>query len=64
MAEAQAALIADTILQQGGPPNLKGKEIVALVAYLQRLGWDATHVAGPAAAPAAAAPKPAGGGAP
>ena len=70
MAKAQAALIADTIAQQGGPANLQGKEIVALVAYLQRLGWDATHVSAPPvataveAAPAAAVGKTAGGGTP
>ena len=53
MAHAQAQLLADTIAQQGGPKNLQTKEIVALIAYIQRLGWDATHVAAPTAAPAA-----------
>ncbi len=48
LAHAQAALIADTIAQQGGPPGLQNKEIVAVVAYLQRLGWDATHLSAPA----------------
>jgi cytochrome c oxidase cbb3-type subunit I/II len=45
MAHAQAAMLADTIAQQGGPAGLQGKEIVALIAYLQRLGRDATQVA-------------------
>ena len=49
LAHAQAALIADTIAQQGGPAGLQNKEIVAVVAYLQRLGWDATHLSAPAA---------------
>ena len=45
MAHAQAAMVADTIAQQGGPAGLQDKEIVALIAYLQRLGRDATRVA-------------------
>jgi cbb3-type cytochrome oxidase cytochrome c subunit len=28
------------IAGQGGPPGLEDKQIVALVAYLQRLGTD------------------------
>src|ERR1039458_2645037 len=43
MARAQAAMLADTIAQQGGPAGLQDKEIVALIAYLQRLGRDATQ---------------------
>src|SRR5689334_10368809 len=50
LAHAQAAQLADSIAQQGGPKDLANKEIVALVAYLQRLGRDATQ---PAAAVAA-----------
>ena len=45
MAHAQAAMVADTIAQQGGPAGLQDKEIVALIAYLQRLGRDATQAA-------------------
>ena len=56
LAHAQAALLADSIAQQGGPKDLANKEIVALVAYLQRLGRDATQPA------AAVAVKPAAGG--
>jgi cytochrome c oxidase cbb3-type subunit I/II len=40
MAERQAREIATGIAQQGGPANLDRKEIVALTAYLQRLGRD------------------------
>ncbi len=40
LAEEQAATIAADIEQQGGPADLESKQIVALVAYLQRLGTD------------------------
>jgi len=40
MAREQARQIADGIAQQGGPTGLQDKEIVALTAYLQRLGRD------------------------
>ena len=39
-ARAQAKGIADEIARQGGPTGLEDKQIVALVAYLQRLGTD------------------------
>ncbi len=39
-ARAQANEIADEVVAQGGPDGLADKEIVALVAYLQRLGTD------------------------
>jgi cytochrome c oxidase cbb3-type subunit I/II len=39
-AKAQAKTIADDIAATGGPADLQDKEIVALVAYLQRLGTD------------------------
>lgn len=39
-ARAQAAAIAQGIQASGGPADLGDKEIVALVAYLQRLGRD------------------------
>ncbi len=45
MAEAQAKTIADGIAQQGGPAGLERKEIVALTAYLQRLGTDIKRIA-------------------
>ena len=39
MAQAQAATIADGLVSQG-LPDIRGKKIVALIAYLQRLGTD------------------------
>ncbi|HTI62780.1 MAG TPA: cytochrome-c oxidase, cbb3-type subunit I [Gemmatimonadaceae bacterium] len=56
MAEAQAKQIAAGIAQEGGPAGLERKEIVALAAYLQRLGRD---IKTPAVASTGA---PAGGG--
>jgi cytochrome c oxidase cbb3-type subunit I/II len=46
LARAQAAQVAAEIESQGGPAGLKDKEIVALVAYLQRLGTDLKASAG------------------
>jgi len=40
LARAQAAEMAATIESQGGPSGLADKEVIALVAYLQRLGRD------------------------
>ncbi len=40
IAREQARTVATEIAAQGGPENLDGKEIVALVAYLQRMGTD------------------------
>jgi cytochrome c oxidase cbb3-type subunit I/II len=40
MAHTQSLEIAERIAGQGGPKNLESKQIVALVAYLQRLGTD------------------------
>jgi cytochrome c oxidase cbb3-type subunit I/II len=51
-ARAQAAALAAGIAAQGGPRGLEDREIVALVAYLQRLGTDLRKGA---AAPAVAA---------
>lgn len=36
----QARAIADEVVEQGGPEGLEGKKIIAMVAYLQRLGTD------------------------
>jgi cytochrome c oxidase cbb3-type subunit I/II len=50
LAREQAQRIAQDVVQQGGPRGLEDKQIVALVAYLQRLGTDiktaAAHAAG------------------
>ena len=40
MAREQARQVAASIVGQGGPAGLEDKEIVAMVAYLQRLGQD------------------------
>jgi cytochrome c oxidase cbb3-type subunit I/II len=40
MARAQAGAIAAELRSQGGPAGLEDKKIVALIAYLQRLGTD------------------------
>ena len=50
-AEAQALAVAKRIEEQGGPPadQLADKQVVALIAYLQRLGTDLTR--SPDAAP-------------
>jgi cytochrome c oxidase cbb3-type subunit I/II len=66
MAREQAAQVAAEIAAQGGPADLEQKKIVALIAYLQRLGTDIRKPAGnqgsskqPVAdrAPAPSAPK-------
>jgi cytochrome c oxidase cbb3-type subunit I/II len=46
-AKEQAASISKDIVEQGGPKDLEGKKIIAMVAYLQRLGTD---IKAPAAA--------------
>ncbi len=40
LAKAQAKQISDELLQQGGYQGLEGKKVIALVAYMQRLGTD------------------------
>jgi cytochrome c oxidase cbb3-type subunit I/II len=40
MARAQAKLIADDIVKQGGRTGLGDKQVVAVIAYLQRIGTD------------------------
>jgi len=52
LARAQAQAVGQAIAAQGGPADLADKEIVALVAYLQRLGRDVS---------APPPPPPAGG---
>jgi cytochrome c oxidase cbb3-type subunit I/II len=43
-ARQQANQIATEIFEQGGPAELEDKKIVALIAYLQRLGTDLVKV--------------------
>ena len=40
MARKQAHEVSVEIVAQGGPSDLEGKQIIALLAYLQRLGTD------------------------
>ena len=40
LAREQAARVAAAIVSQGGPSGLERKEVVAIIAYLQRLGKD------------------------
>lgn len=51
-AERQATAIAQDVAAQGGPAGLERKEIVALVAYLQRMGTDVRASQAPAGATA------------
>jgi cytochrome c oxidase cbb3-type subunit I/II len=44
VARAQAKTIADEIVAQGGPSGLEDREVVALIAYLQRLGTDISRL--------------------
>ncbi|MFN7964900.1 MAG: cytochrome-c oxidase, cbb3-type subunit I [Acidobacteriota bacterium] len=60
-ARTQADLIAAEVAKQGGPQGLADKQVIALIAYLQRLGTDIKKPAPAAAAPQqAAAPAAAG----
>jgi len=56
MARQQAAQVAASIAQGGGEAGLENKEIVAIIAYMQRLGRDAQGTGGALglSAPAAA----------
>ncbi|HET9955190.1 MAG TPA: cytochrome-c oxidase, cbb3-type subunit I [Polyangiaceae bacterium] len=53
MAREQAAQVAKEIQAQGGPKGLEDKKIVALIAYLQRLGTDIKKTAPSSPAPGA-----------
>ncbi len=54
MAREQARVIAADLVAQGGYEGLETKKVLALVAYLQRLGTD---ISAPAPEPAPAAPE-------
>ena len=51
LARKQAAEMAQQIVDQKGPSGLENKQVVALVAYLQRLGKDLYAAPAVAAAP-------------
>jgi cytochrome c oxidase cbb3-type subunit I/II len=40
VARAQAAGVAAKLEKAGGPPGMAGKDVIALIAYMQRLGVD------------------------
>jgi cytochrome c oxidase cbb3-type subunit I/II len=54
LARKQAKIVADELAAQGGPTGVENKEVIALIAYIQRLGTDIKK-ATPAAAPAVTA---------
>ncbi len=56
MAREQATTISKELVAQGGQAGLEGKQIIALVAYLQRLGTDISKPADAAPPTAAATP--------
>jgi len=58
IARTQAAEVADGIVKEGGPASVADKDVIALIAYLQRLGTDIKVAAPP---PAAGAPATTGG---
>ncbi len=72
MAHTQARQMAEELVKQGGYPEMENKKVIALVAYLQRLGKDisqpadapATTPTTPAAPAPAAQAAPAAGGTP
>lgn len=51
MAREQAKSIAAAIVEQGGPAGLEDTQMVAIVAYMQRLGRDIRVTATPSSAP-------------
>ena len=62
MAREQAAKIAAELIAQGGYPGMEDKKVIALVAYLQRIGTDIHAPPPPPEAPgpaASAEPTPA-----
>ena len=40
MAREQADALAARLIAQGGPPQMADKDVIALIAYMQRLGMD------------------------
>jgi cytochrome c oxidase cbb3-type subunit I/II len=40
MARQQADQVAKALVTNGGPKGMEAKEVIALIAYLQRLGRD------------------------
>lgn len=40
LARAQAKSLAEKLRAQGGPDGMAEKDVIALIAYMQRLGTD------------------------
>ena len=40
MAQHQATELATKLRDEGGPAGMEGKDVIALIAYMQRLGRD------------------------
>jgi cytochrome c oxidase cbb3-type subunit I/II len=59
LARAQAAKIAGELVSQGGYEGMEDKKVIALVAYLQRLGTD-IHATKPVEVDKPPAPAPGG----
>ena len=55
VARRQAEQVAGVLVEQGGPANVQDTQIIALIAYLQRLGTDISLPDSPPAAPPPAA---------
>ena len=53
LAKQQARQIADDIVKQKGPEGLEDKQVIAMIAYLQRLGTDIYKTPEPEPDPAA-----------
>jgi len=53
-ARAQAVAIAKNVVSQGGEEGLESKQVIALIAYLQRLGRDISQPVAPPEVPAKA----------
>jgi cytochrome c oxidase cbb3-type subunit I/II len=52
-ARAQAKKVAEAVVTQGGPKGLEDRKVIALVAYMQRLGTDIKNLPPPGEPPAA-----------
>jgi cytochrome c oxidase cbb3-type subunit I/II len=57
-AKEQAQRLATELVAQQGYPDLQDKKVIALVAYLQRLGTDISKAPGAPAAPTQDAARP------
>jgi cytochrome c oxidase cbb3-type subunit I/II len=47
LAKAQATTLSNGLVQEGVPAQIVDKEIVAMIAYIQRIGVDFSKVGTP-----------------